>query len=398
MKNPKTIENYLRRKMRLEALLAVVQRKGDLIKIVCTASYRKRVENLISHFSLTSEQAQYLLNADVGFLMDSEYEDVQKKYNQVVAYLAKHNNDTSIMSKENVITEFFEDNKFLSNTQWEYTLWRGQKSSWSKSFTDIKGDNCSSLKEIFGIINENFEEKFKQAVSGLEKKRIMTLHSSSLLALLLFHSVSENNPIHFSINGKIVAFTDVRFEVKNHVDESDSKTKSNVDIVLSGNGYTLYLESKFSEYLGSGTKNISNTGYYKNIFERLEICLKQAGLKIEFKDKIYIKGRGKYCEGPKQMISHYLGIKSIKTSVKTDQSHVVLGEILFDFGKLSKNKLDSYKDIYKSLRVGLENCAKDDGINLIINDLITYQQVFQLKENQTFLERLPKNIHTFYKL
>ena len=399
MKNPKTIENYLRRKMRLEALLAVVQHKGEIVKIIRTApNLKKAEENLISHFNLTSEQVQYLLNADVCFLLDSEHEDVQKKYNQVVTYLTKHNNDTSIMSKENVITEFFEDNKFLSNTQWEYTLWRGQKSSWSKSFTDIKGDNCSSLKEIFGIINENFEEKFKQAVSGLEKKRIMTLHSSSLLALLLFHSVSENNPIHFSINGKIVAFTDVRFEVKNHVDESDSKTKSNVDIVLSGNGYTLYLESKFSEYLGSGTKNISNTGYYKNIFERLEICLKQAGLKIEFKDKIYIKGRGKYCEGPKQMISHYLGIKSIKTSVKTDQSHVVLGEILFDFGKLSKNKLDSYKDIYKSLRVGLENCAKDDGINLIINDLITYQQVFQLKENQTFLERLPKNIHTFYKL
>jgi hypothetical protein len=122
--------------------------------------------------------------------------------------------------------------------------------------------------------------------------------------------------------------------------------------------------------------------------------LEQAGLKIDM-DKICIEGRGKYCEGPKQMISHYLGIK---TSVKTDQSHVVLGEILFDFGKLSKNKLDSYKDIYKSLRAGLENCAKDDGINLIINDLITYQQVFQLKENQTFLERLPNNIHTFYKL
>lgn len=395
MKNPKTIENYLRRKMRLEALLAVVQRKGELIKIVCTASYRKRVENLISHFSLTSEQAQYLLNADVGFLMDSEYEDVQKKYNQVAAYLAKHNNDTSIMSKENVITEFFEDNKFLSNTQWEYTLWRGQKSSWSKSFTDIKGDNCSSLKEIFGIINENFEEKFNEAISGLERHRIMTLHSSSLLALLLLHSVSEENPIHFCINGKVVAFTNVLFEVKNPVDESDSKTKSNIDIVLSGNGYTLYLESKFSEYLGSGTENISNTGYYKNIFERLGICLKQAGLKIEFEDKIYIKGRGKYCKGPKQMISHYLGIK---TSVKKDQSHVVLGEILFDFGKLSKNKLDSYKDIYKSLRAGLENCAKDDGINLIINDLTTYQQVFQLKENQTFLERLPKNIRTFYKL
>ncbi|MBR2031781.1 MAG: hypothetical protein IKA04_06155 [Alistipes sp.] len=396
MKNPKTIENYLRRKMRLEALLAVVQHKVELVKIIRTApNLKKAEENIVSHFGLTSEQAQYLLNADVCFLLDSEHEDVQKKYNQVVACLTKHNNDTSIMSRENVITEFFEDNKFLSNTQWEYTLWRGQKSSWSKSFTDIKSDNCSSLKEIFGIINENFEEKFKQAVSGLEKKRIMTLHSSSLLALMLFHSVSEENPIHFCINGKIVAFTDVRFEVKNSVDESGSKTKSNVDIVLSGSGYTLYLESKFSEYLGSGTENISSTLYYKEIFKRLRRCLEQAGLKIEFKDKIYIKGRGKYCKGPKQMISHYLGIK---TSEKTDQSHVVLGEILFDFGKLSKNKLDSYKDIYKSLRAGLENCAKDDGINLIINDLITYQQVFQLKENQTFLERLPKNIRTFYKL
>ena len=396
MKNAKTIENYLRRKMRLEALLAVVQHKGELVKIIRTApNLKKAEENLISHFSLTSEQVQYLLNADVGFLLDSEYEDVQKKYNQVAAYLAKHNNDTSIMSKENVITEFFKDNKLLSDIQLEQTPAGKTLSSWSKSFADIKGDKCSSLKEIFGIKDKTFEEKFKQAVSGLEKKRIMTLHSSSLLALLLFHSVSEENPIHFCINGKVVAFTNVQFEVKNTVDKRDSNTKSNVDIVLSGSGYTLYLESKFSEYLGSGTENISSTLYYKEIFKRLRRCLEQAGLKIEFKDKIYIKGRGKYCKGPKQMISHYLGIK---TSEKTDQSHVVLGEILFDFGKLSKNKLDSYKDIYKSLRAGLEYCAKDDGINLIINDLITYQQVFQLKENQTFLERLPKNIRTFYKL
>lgn len=395
MKNPKTIENYLRRKMRLEALLAVVQHKVELVKIIRTApNLKKAEENLVSHFGLTSEQVQYLLNAEVRFLMNSEYEDVQKKYNQVVAYLAKHNNDTSIMSKENVIVEFFKDNKLLSDIQLEQTPAGKTLSSWSKSFADIKGDECSSLKEIFGIKDKTFEEKFKQAVSGLEKKRIMTLHSSSLLALLLFHSVSEENPIHFCINGKVVAFTNVQFEVKNLVDKSDSKTKSNVDIVLSGSGYTLYLESKFSEYLGSGKANISNTLYYNEIFKRLRRCLEQAGLKIDM-DKICIEGRGKYCEGTKQMISHYLGIK---TSVKTDQSHVVLGEILFDFGKLSKNKLDSYKDIYKSLRAGLENCAKDDGINLIINDLITYQQVFQLKENQTFLERLPKNIHTFYKL
>ena len=87
MKNPKTIENYLRRKMRLEALLAVVQHKGELVKIIRTApNLKKAEENLISHFSLTSEQVQYLLNADVGFLLDSEYEDVQKEYERVVRY------------------------------------------------------------------------------------------------------------------------------------------------------------------------------------------------------------------------------------------------------------------------------------------------------------------------
>lgn len=302
------------------------------------------------------------------------------------------------MSIENVITEFFEDNKFLSNTQWEYNIWKGKKSPWSKSFTDIKGDKCSSLKEIFGIINENFEEKFNEAISGLERHKIMTLHSSSLAALLLFHSVSENNPIHFSINGKIVAFTDVRFEVKNTVDKSDSAPNSNVDIVLSGSGYTLYLESKFSEYLKPQKKEFPCTPYYKEFYERkqLEEFKKKSGVNIEFiKDKIVISGSNTYCEGPKQMISHYLGIK---TSVNTDKSHVVLGEILFDFGVLSNNKLDSYKSIYAHLKRGLENCAQEDGINLVISELITYQEVFQLKENQVFLERLPKNIKTFYKL
>jgi hypothetical protein len=261
-------------------------------------------------------------------------------------------------------------------------------------------DKCPTLKRIFGITNGTFDSKFEEAISGLEKKRIMTLHSSSLAALLLFHSVSEKNPVYIPINGNPVAFTSVEFEVKNRVDKGDPKHPSRIDVMLLGNDCRLYLESKFSEYLSSGTNEISATYYYKAIHERLKKYLQQCGLTIEVKDEnIYIKGRGKYCEGPKQMISHYLGIRTeMATSSNITESMVILGEVLFDFGEMTKKKFEGYKEIYTSLKKGLAESAKEDNINLTINDLITYQQIFALEENRSFVNNLPENIRQFYRL
>ncbi len=49
-----------------------------------------------------------------------------------------------------------------------------------------------------------FCSKFVQAISGdgQEANKIMTLHSSSLASLLVFYSVSKNNPIYVMVDGK----------------------------------------------------------------------------------------------------------------------------------------------------------------------------------------------------
>lgn len=303
-------------------------------------------------------------------------------------------------ANEKPLYKFFKDCEFLKTVALEQAPSKGKASKWSLLFSVSEKDPCATLKRIFGITNGTFDSKFEEAISGFEKKRIMTLHSSSLVALLLFHSVSEKNPIYIPINGNPVAFTSVKFEERNRVDKDDPKNESHIDVMLLGNDCRLYLESKFSEYLSSGESEISATDYYKAIYERLEKCLQQCGLTIEVKDEnIYIKGRGKYRGGAKQMISHYLGIRTkMATSSDIKESTVILGAVLFGFDGKMKKKLEGYKEIYTSLKEGLAESAKEDNINLTINDLITYQQIFALEENCSFVNNLPENIRQFYRL
>ena len=54
-----------------------------------------------------------------------------------------------------------------------------------------------AIKEVFGITNRSFDEKFYQAINGAgqEWKELNVFHSSSLLALLCFYNVSKENPL-----------------------------------------------------------------------------------------------------------------------------------------------------------------------------------------------------------
>ena len=307
-------------------------------------------------------------------------------------------------AEEKPLYSHFNGIAFLESVALRQTPWRGTTSKWSLLFV-VEGNksvNCT-LKDVFGITCAAFDGKFDEAVSGLEKSNILKLHSSSLAALLLLHAVSEENPIYIPINDVPVKFTKVEFEVRNMVDKTDSKTKSNIDIVLSGDGYKLYLESKFSEYLGSGTQEISGTDYYKDFLGKMRCSLEAAGLTLEIPEgngNIKLSGRGMYCEGPKQMICHYLGIKTAIKGGKIDDKnqHIVLGEALFNFGDISNKKYERYEKIYKKLKVGLVERAEDDKIKLTINHLITYQQIFKLEENRAYLEKMPANIRAFYRL
>ena len=138
----------------------------------------------------------------------------------------------------------------------------------NKPDLSTKEEKKNLLIDIFKISNsKEFKEKYDMAISGdgNEYRRITTLTSSTLCALLFFYNIKNKN---INING--ITYDDVLFEVKNKV--FDSNNPSNMDIVLlsSTSKTILFLESKFSEYLyHSKARNISNK--YKAIYNELEL-------------------------------------------------------------------------------------------------------------------------------
>ena len=179
-----------------------------------------------------------------------------------------------------------------------------------------KDKTVQFLIERFGISNPDlFKSKYYEAISGngQELRRISTLHSSSLLALLCFYDVTLDHPLSFLG----YTFTDSYFEVKTAVPKS---RPSNMDIVLrgkednTGRKVVLFLESKFSEYLETGKyEGISSKVYggtYKelNLFDNpvspLRFENNGAYITISSEKNHY------YCGGIKQMISHYIGVSN----------------------------------------------------------------------------------------
>ena len=307
-------------------------------------------------------------------------------------------------AKAESLYKFFQGNTFLTSEkiQLKSNFSRGKESPWSLAFAG----HC--IKDIFMINNPAFCLKYMEAISGdgQEANKITTLHSSSLASLLLFYSVSKDNPIYVKIDGKEEKFIESRFEVKNEV-SLGSGNYSNIDVVLYGENCILYLESKFSEYLSSKPVEVKKVDYYDDIYQRLLETLNAAGVHlVNDGSKRFLKsidGKPFYNEGLKQMISHYLGVT---TELKKDRSRfaekkVALGEILFNFGDIvpkANNKYQSYNEAYKTLKSGLVNCAEEDCTKLIINDLISYQDLLNLESNQMYLKNLPDSVRQFYRL
>ena len=211
----------------------------------------------------------------------------------------------------------------------EKTIWHDKPSDNSFCFInpevkykEREGEVLNKLREVFDIKSDSFKKKFEMAISGdgQEVKRISTLHSSSLAALLLLYSVSEKNKLKCTLDGKAYTFQDCFFEVKTNVKDSHF---SNMDIVLvgknsEGRDVLFFLESKFSEYLYPGMcNNISFS--YKEEYEKLGLfgdnaiqgLLIQDGIGKDNLKCLQIKSSSdepQYCSGIKQMISHYIGV------------------------------------------------------------------------------------------
>ena len=229
-------------------------------------------------------------------------------------------------------TVLWEDNEFIVNSvnHIEQSIdLRYKEPSRNSYWFSGKEKPKELLMKIFGIANpEQFKEKFKMAVSGSgqEDKKILTLHSSSLCALLHFYNVTEVNTMTLSLGTdkkqRTVEFTKSVFEFKSPV----IINPSNMDVVLIGKDtesdedVVLFLESKFAEYYTSASsarKGISqkylNNKYGADLYK--DNVLTRLGLKRKKTDtknfELVSMSEPFYIEGIKQMISHYIGIRNV---------------------------------------------------------------------------------------
>jgi len=329
-----------------------------------------------------------------------------------------------------IYNEFFSKSNLEAKV--ENTIWRGHPSKNSFCFINPKVKYkeredvvLNKLKEVFNIKSDSFKKKFKMAISGdgQEVKRISTLHSSSLAALLLLYSVAKDKILKCTLDGKDYTFNDCYFEVKTNVKGSHF---SNMDVVLIGKNLEdkdviFFLESKFSEYFNTGMCNNISLDY-KDKYEKLGLSYNNEaipGLRFEIgkgtdnNDCMQIKSdTPHYCSGIKQMISHFIGVTNFATNgakamdstqeeqpfyhelanmQKNEGTEIILGEVLFDFSdKISNGKtiLNNYSTIYEALAKVL---SAHTSKLYVLPKILTYQEL--LKDFE-----LDKKVKDFYQL
>ena len=283
-----------------------------------------------------------------------------------------------------------------------------QTTEWSMSFKSQNGeDEFGTLKRIFGI-RESARGLFEAATggNGNEKQKILTLHSSSLLAFLCFNDIA-NHPI--TIDG--IVYDEVMFEVKNDVIDASLGKPSNIDVLLMGDNRKklLFLESKFTEYLSGGKVTLSNK--YRDLYIKLQKLNLPFNIKFinvlqesdnshkepDIKEGIRLYTEEKtseYLDGIKQAFSHLLGIatgpakkqtkgnEDYTSSLLENADEIKFASIVFN---CDNDKFEKYDDLYKSvfensdvIKDTIKDVLKKRELKLtIVPHLLQYQEVFQ---------------------
>lgn len=319
-------------------------------------------------------------------------------------------------AENNPVYSIFDNKEVLSlleGLKVEKTIWKGGiRSERSLCLATQEPKQPEDLITAFNLDVQSFPEKFNEAIAGdgQEYRRIRTLHSSSLISLLCFYSVSKEKPLIISIEGHDVEFFESHFEKKNLIgcDEEGKPHESNIDVFLrgqdkaTGKNVVLFLESKFSEYLSWGKhSNISNH-VYRKIYEQLSKSgyLYKMGLKLapmenveQYSELASISGSTQhYAGGIKQMISHFLGVKNVADSTDYEDCDLYLGEILYRFLESvdpNNDKFNDYTQLYGILAEGLNSIS--DSKFKVVGQCFIYQDVFKVFD-------LDKAVRAFYSL
>ena len=284
-----------------------------------------------------------------------------------------------------------------------------KESTWSKSFKSEEGKELETLSKIFDLtITPEMRELYKSATGGDgdEKSRILTLHSSSLLAFLCFYDLS-NHPITIDET----EYNEVMFEVKNDVIDASLGKPSNIDVLLMGDNRKklLFLESKFTEYLSGGKVTLSNK--YRDLYIKLQKLNLPFNIKFinvlqesdnshkepDIKEEIRLYTEEKtseYLDGIKQAFSHLLGIatgpakkqtkgnEDYTSSLLENADEIKFASIVFN---CDNDKFEKYDDLYKSvfensdvIKDTIKDVLKKRELKLtIVPHLLQYQEVFQ---------------------
>ncbi|MCI7792047.1 MAG: hypothetical protein MR531_14945 [Lachnospiraceae bacterium] len=295
----------------------------------------------------------------------------------------------------------------------------------SYRFAGDSQDACEIIKAIYMIENiPLFEKQYAKAVSGNgdEEKKILTLHSSSRLALLTFYNVDAEHILTLDINGESVDFDFSTFEFKNPV----IGYPSNMDVVLVSQDRksVLFLESKFAEYyLSAGMKSAPiSTQYATNKYSRWfydREWLESIGIDTsydsenKFQKEFVLSMKDEqinYLDGFKQMISHYIGVRRridekkriasdqnseenrkisdiVLSVVEDPESKIYLGEILYDKlhlpegceGELNPQKARTdYSKLYSKLAARMNERICVDGLAnrfVVLSEELKYSDV-----------------------
>jgi hypothetical protein len=289
-------------------------------------------------------------------------------------------------------------------------------SFYDKNGTETKDRARKTLEKVFGINNpKEFGKKYKMAVSGdgNEDRRITTLHSSSLSALLFFYNVTGDNSLTIQLktdkHERTVVFTKSYFEYQSKV----LNNPSNMDVVLVGKDknssetIVFFLESKFSEYYLSTGRKLNVPSKYlgdcpsADIYNKL---FKAEGFKKgkSAKDGYFVLESDVSCYlgGIKQMISHYCGTLNdlqgdiitnqrefrddVSVELRKPETKLILGEIIFD-GKIKEFKIrpetnpyDGYKEKYKQVAKIISEDSRErnlDGRFEILKEALDYSTI-----------------------
>lgn len=287
----------------------------------------------------------------------------------------------------------------------------------SYKFVGEPEEAADVIKAVYEIENEElFDRQYAKAVSGNgnEAEKILTLHSSSRLALLTFYNVDDEHPITLNLEGSTIEFNFSTFEFKNPV----IGYPSNMDVVLvsTDRKTVLFLESKLSEYyMSAGNKSAAiSTQYATNKHSKCFYdpeWLESIGIDTTYnpddssQKEFVLSMKDKqvnYLDGFKQMISHYIGIcrrieeagkriasdkgteaDIILSVVENPESTIYLGEILYDRLHLPDgcNELDpqdilkDYSKLYARLADKMNEQISSKRFIVLSEDL-KYSEIF----------------------